>query len=64
MSPQCEKLKLIIHNAQDGDEAAVSLLREIVSEMIKVAPVYALVEISLGWLSIGIEAGKIEAGRN
>jgi hypothetical protein len=63
-SPQVEQLKTIISNAQQGNEAAVTLLRKIAKDIVDAAPVPALVTIGQCIVSIGDEAREVEAGRN
>lgn len=64
MSNQCKLLENVIGTAQDGNEAAIDLLRTICREAIALAPVPALIQMGQQLLSIGIEASKVESQRN
>jgi hypothetical protein len=63
-SPQVEHLKNVIAAAQQGSEAAVAFLRTVAKDLIDAAPIPDLVTIGQCLVSIGVEAGRIETGRN
>ena len=64
MSPQITFLKELITIAQAGDEKAIAMVRDICGDAARQAPLSALIEMAQCLLRLGIEATKIEAGRN
>jgi hypothetical protein len=64
MSPQMEFLQNLIHSAQTGNEGAVTLLRRICASAAERAPVHDLIAMAQCFCHIGIEATRIEMGRN
>lgn len=64
MSPQLELLKNAIASAQQGNSAAVVLLRMICKECVEMAPEQELISIADFLAHMGLELEKVQIRRN